>query len=273
MTGAVSAMAGSGLGPSTLLGIIQELGLTTNLLLCLDAADSASYSGSGQVWLDRSGNGYDFNRGTTSGAEASDPTFNGVAGGLSHNEYWSYDGADLHSYDTTVEAWMNALHQDNAEFTCLILTFIPTGASSNWILGTQGNAPNDGIGLFADEAVSPPDATITLQVRNGAPTFQTSIAAISNRWNLYIAAIDEGVANGSTIHCNGTGAADFTTTYTTPSVNPAQPMKIGAVNGVSFANNGARIAMVAFWSTRQTNTALTNLYNRIKARRPGLNLP
>ena len=45
--------------------MLRRLGLTNGLKLCLDAGDANSYT-SGEPWLDTSGNGYDFNRGTTS---------------------------------------------------------------------------------------------------------------------------------------------------------------------------------------------------------------
>ena len=61
--------------------------------MLLDAGDLASYA-TGQVWADVSGAANNYNRGITSGAEASDPTFAGIAGDLSNREYFSFDGGD-----------------------------------------------------------------------------------------------------------------------------------------------------------------------------------
>jgi hypothetical protein len=66
-----------------------------NLQWHLDAGDSASYSGSGQIWYDLTSNDFDFYRGRGAGASSDDPTFNGSAGGKSGNEYFSFDGGDL----------------------------------------------------------------------------------------------------------------------------------------------------------------------------------
>jgi hypothetical protein len=66
-----------------------------NLQWHLDAGDSASYSGSGQIWYDLTSNNFDFWRGRSDSASSDDPTFNGSAGGKSGNEYWSFDGSQL----------------------------------------------------------------------------------------------------------------------------------------------------------------------------------
>jgi len=48
--------------------------VTDNLILCLNAADKKSYSGSGTTWHDRSGNDYD-------GTLTNGPTFSDANGG------------------------------------------------------------------------------------------------------------------------------------------------------------------------------------------------
>jgi len=103
----------------TLIDAITTAGLTSGLQLALDAGDTNSYSGSGQSWLDTSGNGYDFFRGITGGANSDDPTFNGTSGGISINEYWSFDGDDFFIYDSANETWMNNLHKNNAQWSWL----------------------------------------------------------------------------------------------------------------------------------------------------------
>jgi len=56
--------------------------ITDGLLVCLDAADKKSYSGSGDTWYDRSSNGHN-------GALENDPTFSTDAGGC-----LDFDGVD-----------------------------------------------------------------------------------------------------------------------------------------------------------------------------------
>src|SRR5688572_10725967 len=110
----------------TLLTILNGLGLTANLKLCLDAGDNLSAPAAATSWLDRSGNGYDFFRGTTSGADATDPTFNGTPGELSAAEYWSFDGGDFFRYDTTNETWMQNLHKNNALLSFFCWLYLPS---------------------------------------------------------------------------------------------------------------------------------------------------
>lgn len=76
-------------GGTSLINTLSNLGLLTNLKLCLDAGDLNSYDGSSQTWKDLSGNGTDFYRGATSGSEASDPTFNPVGNGGTYQDYFS----------------------------------------------------------------------------------------------------------------------------------------------------------------------------------------
>jgi len=105
---------GSGSHPAwNLEEIIRGLSLDTNLKLCLDAGEGDSYT-SGQSWLDLAGSGYDFFLGQDGSSDSTDPTFNGVANTMTSSEYWSFDGGDYFTYDTTNETWMENLHKAGA---------------------------------------------------------------------------------------------------------------------------------------------------------------
>ena len=110
---------GMSYGHTELITTIRRCGLTTGLKLCLDKGDANSYA-SGQSWLDVSGNGYDFFLGATGGAEASDPTSNGTAGGRSPEEYWSFDGVQFFRLASANPTWVNNFHKDNAKFTLAV---------------------------------------------------------------------------------------------------------------------------------------------------------
>lgn len=108
--------------PSKILTVIQELGLTSNLKLVLDAGDAASVASASQTkWLDLSGNGYDFFRGTDA-TGTSDPTFAGTIGGQSGSEYWD---DNFFTYDTSNESWMNNIHKNSALFTIMFWAWNP----------------------------------------------------------------------------------------------------------------------------------------------------
>jgi hypothetical protein len=118
--------------------IIDDLGLSTGLQLCLDAGDIASYPGSGQTWTDRSSSSSHFLVGATAGAEASDPTFNGIAGNLTESEFWSFDGGDWFTVATAANpAWIESFHKAGARFTVIAWVFIPVISAFYPIFGNN----------------------------------------------------------------------------------------------------------------------------------------
>jgi hypothetical protein len=109
--------------PHNFRSVIGNQGLTSGLRLCLDAGDGLSYR-SGQSWLDRSGNGYDFFLGLNGSAAGDDPTFNGTPNLHSSNEYFGYDGGDFFAYDSVNEAWMQNLHKAGAVYSMMGIGFV-----------------------------------------------------------------------------------------------------------------------------------------------------
>jgi len=121
---------------TSLINTLKNLGLTTNLRVCLDAGDLNSYDGTSQTWKDLSGGGYDFFRGTSSSSDSSDPTFNGTAGRLSSGEYLSYDGGDYFTLAQTNPAWVNTFHKAGAKFTICQWNYLNAiGSSSDEAIG------------------------------------------------------------------------------------------------------------------------------------------
>ncbi len=228
----------------TLSNIIRSLGLTGNLRLLLDATDAASYS-SGQSWLDRSGNGYDFFRGANNTATTDDPTFNGTAG--TPQAYWSFDGGDFFRYDTSNETWMQNIHKDNAKYTFVAWIYAVTG-SNNIVMGNNGGTSGSGTGFHFG---TPSTNNVTMRCANGVGTsalLKNSVATVTNAaWNFIAASVDEATATGY-FQCNG-AQETFSSTYLTPSAGSASfTTEIGARgNANSPMPNGSRIAMVAAW--------------------------
>jgi len=258
--------AESGGGNQSLYDIINGLGLTTNLKLCLDAGDDASYDPAVQTtkWLDTSGNGYDFFRGATGSSEGSDPTFNGSAGGLSSSEYWSFDGADYFTYDTSNETWMENLHKNNAVFSFVVAFYKPASNSLIRIFSTNSATNAVGIRILTTNV-----GNVTLVVSNGATTqiFVNLTSASPSGWNVLALSYTESSGSWSAI-LNGTTYSG-TQTYTSPSASAStQTAKIGTVNGTSSINSsGTLYACHAMWEgTALTSTNLTDLYDGIKGR-------
>lgn len=253
-------------GNQTLYQIISGLSLTTNLKLCLDAGDSASYNSSVQSirWLDTSGLGYDFFRGATSSAEATDPTFNGTAGGLSSAEFWSFDGGDYFTYDTTNETWMNNLHKDSAIYT-LFFVFDYVASNNQALFSSRGT--NQGINFRRNSANQ-----LAIDIFNDASATNlttTTTATTNTGWNVGAVSIDEGAGtgvfmlNGSTETFTSTYAGTVSTSNVTSTVKIATRATAAALTAVS----GSKMACFSAWeATALTATNLTDIYNQIKGR-------
>lgn len=233
--------------PGTMLSAIQRLGLTSGLQMCLDASDVESYGGSGQKWLDVSGNGYDFFRGTGAGSEASDPTFNGVAGGQSSAEYWGFDGGDFFTYDTTTETWMQNIHKNNAKFAVAAWVYIASTGVQQPIFGNAINVDSIGFAAYinsaglwklAVERAGDPEAYV-----NG-----NTVAVPTGQWSFLSIVFDEA-AGTSAFRTNATEETP-SATYSSPSASSATHSTfIGKVVGIPdvFFLSGARLRSLSVW--------------------------
>ncbi len=248
MTHSLMPMFARRTGYVSLFQILTDASLTTNLKVCLDAGDSASYS-SGQSWLDRSGGGYDFFLGADGSATATDPTFNGSAGGRSASEYFSYDGGDYNRYDTTNEAWMQTLHKDAAVFSLVIMVY---GTVAGRIWGTTGNALGAGVELGVLSAAAPR----LVGYNASGVTIDKTATTIPGAgvWNMIGLSVNENGGNVSFHYLNGaynqvSASNTFDASYASPATGNANfTMEIGACgNGQTPVASGTRIATVAIW--------------------------
>jgi len=253
--------------PKRTIDVIRYLGLTSNLQLCLDAGDSVSAPSSPTKWIDRSGNGQDFFLGTTAGADATDPTFNGSVGGLSSGEYWGFDGGDYFVYDTTNEAWMAGMHKDNATWTVAAWVYYPTGAGSTNLFGTNSASTNIGVRV----TLSATAQTIIASFTNGSAQQQIGSSPTTfalDTWQFIAVSFNEATgANGATFQCHATQASR-TSTLTSPSASDATfTMHIASngAGGASFAS-GVRLGQFMAWSSRLTNAQLTALLTATRGR-------
>ncbi len=188
LPGIASAVGGaSGIGNVPFYGAIVSLGLTTGLQFCVDAGDILSItSASPTKWLDRSGNGYDFNFGSGSGSDAADPTFTGTPGGNSSSEYLALDGGDYLTYDTTNETFMDALHKNSALFAWACWYYRTT--AGRFFLGTHSTDAGIGIGIGGNGGTTP-----RVLVGNGSSSqnFDSSLLLTENAWNFHAGRLDE----------------------------------------------------------------------------------
>jgi hypothetical protein len=273
----VNHLIGFGVGSSqlTLHEAITAAGLTTNLETALDAGDRLSYT-SGQSWLDRSGNGFDFFLGIDGSATATDPTFNGTAGNISSSEYFSVDGGDLFRYDTTNETWMQNLHKNNAAFTLFAVVWIGTGSTAQGIFGNcRGSTSNIGIELLVNTSNQ-----LAFQcMKGGSPASLTATAdgtaLTTGAFHAVAVSINEAAgAGGGFFWIDGAysqvSAADtFNATYTTPSASSATfTSEIGARgDALQPLTANSRVPAFAAWEgTALSKANLDTLFALLRSR-------
>lgn len=267
-------------GYETLLATLTALGLTSGLHICLDVGDADSYDGSSQTWTDRSGDSTNFYRGTTSGAEASDPTFNGSAGDLDATvTYWSFDGGDSFRKTSANSTAIENLHKDNAAFTIAAWTYSPTMTADVGIFGTTTGAGSArGMYLaFPRNTGSPAGNRYQFFCGNGSSAAINIVSdqagASINTWYFRALSYNEATPLGFLVQNDAyiqvSGANTFATAYTSPSASAAsQVAEIAAVGGGSLRmSSGSRMAMFALWGgTALSKANLDAIYNATKGR-------
>lgn len=252
--------------PTALIDILRDLSLTTSLRLCLDAGDSRSYDGSAQLWKDTSGGGFDFNRGTTTGSETSDPTFNGNAGRQSVNEFFSYDGGDFFTLGQANPSWVNSIHKDSAVFTILAWAYGPDLTQNVCTIGT---ASIDGIGFeFANSAAANGTLAFACFTATTTPlSAATTTLKCAVGWNMMGVSFTES-AGTMLFTANGAFEALTGQTYSGPSAAAATYLlNLGALgNGHGPESSGNRIAGVAMWDRALSQAEMTALFAATRAK-------
>jgi len=231
--------------------IIDALGLGDGLACCYDFGESDCYSGSGQTVTDLSGNGLTLNLGATSGAEASDPTFNGVAGALSENEYFSFDGGDYFTLASANPTDINDLHKNNADLMLFAIDQIGALSTSQRMFGTNaGSTSNIGVewGFGGTNSHIFSCTNGTGSYARDSSSSGTGIAA-TGVWNHHAWYVDE--AANSRYGIRNFSSASGASSYTAPSAAAATyAFNLGADgNGHKPLTNGSKLAMFALWST------------------------
>lgn len=253
---------------TSLINTIKNLGLSSGLQLCLDAGDANSYS-SGQKWLDLSGNGYDFFRGSDGTSQSSDPTHNGTPGGQSVSEYWSFDGGDYFTLDETNPTWVNNLHKDNATWGFCFWMYVASSLPSlAGLLFGNNRTNNSAVGV---SAFLRSNGTLRIGSSSGGGTatvFNSTATASTSAWVFFAAGIDEG-ANSGFLQINAT-QEDISAAYSSPSTSAATyTLTLGDDNGGNAGPlpSGYRMQSGAMWeSAMPSKSAMLSVYNVTKGK-------
>lgn len=246
---------------------IWALGQYHDLKLCLDAGVMSSYDGSAQSWLDVSGNGYDFFRGASGASAGDDPTFNGVVGGLSGLEFFSFDGGDYFTYHSANEAWMDNLHKASAKFTLLFIHYVPSLGGFRWLVGDyQNDLAKVGMQIVL---VTTDKVRISVSNGSGGAAVLTNDSSFSLAVGWHMTAISIDAAAGYGFSFDNVAYSPFTATYSSPSAgSAAHTLQLGAAgNNAAPLPSASRLAAVAAWEGRALNLAeVTRLYQGIRQR-------
>ena len=223
--------------------------VTDGLVLCLDAGDRKSYSGSGSIWYDRSGGGNNFT-GYNSPAFSSD---NGGNISFDGTNEW-YETTNLGLSDHTKEVWFRS--NDNTQ---------GPGGGSNDIITILGPyiavGGDDGkytyIGIY--------DTNLTFRIDDGANSHRDirTQGYDANVW--YCAAVTYNSTSGNVIaYLNGEKIR--TISYTTGiTFNSEKEYIAKSDNGVAESFNGS-VASVKMYNRALTDAEILQNYNATKSR-------
>ena len=214
--------------------------VTNGLVLCLDAANSKSYPGSGTTWNDLSGNG---NTGTLTNG----PTFSSANGGSI-----VFDGLNDYVNIST------AVNLTNPSTICAFVNTSVTTASNQVIYGPSANGEDNWLSISNNKAQM--FATQTANVNNFTITGTTTIEA--NKW-YYITGIVNN--NVTSLYVNGVfEVASSAQAFTVGGWNSIARIGQRATTG-QFPFSGS-IAYIHGYNRALTATEIQQNYNALKSR-------
>lgn len=251
-------------------GVWPRLEIITNgLFLFLDAGNIASYSGTGNTWIDLSGNGYNGN--LVSNNATTGPTYNS-----SNNGSIVFDGNDDYVNPGTLG---NFGQNIGSGFSVSVWTKT-TQATSGAILSTLNTGSSVIFSLNTNRGVGGRDVLNTagatqIFLRSSINTFLVGYinnsALYDGNWhNLVWTVASSPSTTGSTVYLDGTSQAiTFTDTTTLTSfVNFDWPLTIGGSNnrGVIFRFFNGNIAIVKLYTRELSGAEVQQNFNVLRGR-------
>lgn len=240
----------------------------------LNAGNILSYDGTSQTWanLDPPSDGlaktaYDVYRGNDSVSGSDDPTFNGVAGDESVNEYFSFDGSQYFTLKSgTNTSFINSWHKNNAAFTAIFWLETPAilPSNGNTLFATcDATGTSDGVACQLSNAGNM-SFTAT---RSGALEFNESTATgFVTAGDIQMLAVSVNEAADEIIFYNNGDTEILSCTYTNPtSANAEQKLFIFGRDSGNPMANGYKLWDVKFRSNALTAAQLNTIFNAEKA--------
>jgi hypothetical protein len=219
--------------------------VTSNLVLYFDPSNSSSYSGSGTVINDLSGNGLN---GNMSNITFTSPyfSFNGSSSEISVADNSLLEpGSD----DWSVEFWVN--HSVIAGASRILIAKTDGGLSSDWGYGlrTAGNG------------------NTFMEIGNGTTSLQSSVTALTtNTWYQVVGVWTNVSSNSLALYVNGNLIGSISHSFTSIK-NTTSPLYIGSFNGGQFSQwlNG-RMGVVRMYNKALSGSEITQNFNADKSK-------
>ena len=218
----------------------------TNLMVWVDAAQTASYSGSGATWTDLSGNGKNYTL-------SNSPTFSSTTGG----GVITFAGASS-QYATTAATLFNSTTTNTYTMN---LWVYPTGAGQ--LVAVTGQATINTSYHYSAMEISAAGVIKFGQWTGGMTTIATSTQSLNAWYNLVI------TYNGTTAtaYINGTSVGSSNIIWSAPGANTFFPLM--AIDGTNMGTNGYASGSVgAFMAYNRALTAdeVTTNFNALRGR-------
>jgi hypothetical protein len=169
-----------------ILTTLRKLGLAGGLHICLDAGDETSAPASTTKWVDMSGGGNGYFRGSSGSTEAAlDMDFVGTVGRRDKDTYWTNGGGtEYFTFEKAITTPLNNAHKNNQKWSCATWFYVnAVDGSSRYFFNTAiTNSPTTSgvaIGLVSNLLqVGVPNGT-SPQYANSSITSSTVVAG----WN------------------------------------------------------------------------------------------
>jgi hypothetical protein len=258
----------SGNLPTYLYDKIVGLSLTANLNFCLDAADPRCYTVGSEQWICAHATGNDYYLGSTSGADASDPTHHGTVGNNSLDTYFSFDGADYFTAKGT-HTYQTPWHKNNGSFTILGLFYPnPTRASAAGLWGDAESVLNMNGVCVRVTAVGEMYTSRSNAVSGGRDIEYTVAEMEFSKWNFFGWSFDEA----TTTHLMRVNSAAESYPGANPSTDTNAEDYVNKIGATGVPNqyllNGDRLIAIAGFSAALSDANMAAFYDDFKLRIP-----
>jgi hypothetical protein len=239
-------------------------GLGVNEGCVFDVADTRSTNGTSQTWTDVVGT-MNLTRGSGTGSDAADPTFNGTAGIADENTYWSFDGGDYFQDNSTASDFLDAWNKNNGEGT--VVLFMRTVAGANQVMIDMDNASPS----FQDFYFQGAGGMTYRHCWNdigGVDTDNSTGLTISNSAHHMVAVSLEEATNNIEFYVDN-AAPDTASSYqgsSRTSNRAGNSVTVGSNLSSSFAS-GTRLFGLIIASQFWTEAQMDSLYTAVKLKR------